>query len=662
MKEFTIKVRTRDFWISLVLGMYAAMGAFISLSREATIDNSPDINLTSSIMLYTRTMYRSFSANRLRSFLFALIVGLFIYLALQIKRSYKERVAELLFSILFASGQLVAMIFKKWGGWYAMMEVMEEIGVAEIQKYRIFMKWSSYVLICYFLVAVMLHFFHKFAEQEIRITTYGKRIHPAVQILMMALCMFVAWLPYFVYFYPGTSNEDTVIMLMEYNEIPSYIQSMSAVQGEDIFITNHHPYILTILFSWFVKLGQHFGDAALGVACYVLIQMMLLALVYAGGLYYIHACGVTRKRMIGTLLLFMFIPVFPMYAICMLKDTFYATFCLIFMLMMHYVARSKGQAFRNVWFTISFFFVACMMILTKVYAMYILLIVGAVYLIKYRQQFVQIIASVMLPVVLYKFVFCGMLLPALNVAPGGLQEALSVPFQQTARYVTEYGDEVTAAEKKAINQILPYKKLAKKYNPELSDPVKKYYNQEATKQDLKAYFKVWRKMFWKHPEVYVESILHNTYQYYDINKISSLVYYKFNDYLQLHDDEGQYSDLYIENKEEYLEQRYAINQLVLFTEKVPIVNVFASIGLWPWLFLFALLYNLKWKKKDEQALILIPLITIAICMVSPDNGNTRYVMPLLYILPFLIPLELLPASSDNKETTVLEQNALEKDV
>ncbi len=96
--------------------------------------------------------------------------------------------------------------------------------------------------------------------------------------------------------------------------------------------------------------------------------------------------------------------------------------------------------------------------------------------------------------------------------------------------------------------------------------------------------------------------MHNTYQYYDINKISSLVYYKFNDYLQLHDKEGQYTDLYVENTEEYLEQRYAINQLVLFSEKVPIVNIFASIGLWPWLFLFALLYNLKWKKKEAQAL------------------------------------------------------------
>ncbi len=649
MKEITIKLKGRDSWISVILGIYGALGAFISLSREATIDNSPDIDLESQIMLYTRTMYRSFSSNRLRTFLFALVIGILVYMVLQFSRTYKERLADLLFSLLFASGQLVAMIFKKWGGWYAMMNAMEESGVAEIQMYRIFLKWSAYVLISYFIVAAMMHFFRNFAEQQEIRGQAGRKIPPVLQILLMAVCMFVAWLPYFIYFYPGTSNEDTVIMIMEYNEIPSYIQTMSAVQADDIFITNHHPYILTLVFSWFIKLGLHFGDICIGVAAYVILQMIALSLVFAGCLYYIRTCGVTTKRMIGALLILMFLPIFPMYAICMLKDTVYATFCLIFIMMMHYVARTKGQAFRKVWFDLAMFAVACMMVLTKVYAMYILLIVGVVYLVKYRRTFAQIIASVILPVILYKVVFCGILLPALNVAPGGIQEALSVPFQQTARYVTEYGDQVTAAEKKAINKVLPYKKLAKKYNPELSDPVKKYYNQEATKQDLKNYFKVWWQMFLKHPEVYVESVLHNTYQYYDINKISSLVYYKFNDYLQLHDKEGQYTYLYVENTEEYLEQRYAINQLVLFSEKVPIVNIFASIGLWPWLFLFALLYNLKWKKKEAQALLLVPLITIAVCMVSPDNGNTRYVMPLLYTLPFLIPLELLPAKADDKK-------------
>ena len=63
MKEITIKLKGRDSWISVILGIYGALGAFISLSREATIDNSPDIDLESQIMLYTRTMYRSFSSS-----------------------------------------------------------------------------------------------------------------------------------------------------------------------------------------------------------------------------------------------------------------------------------------------------------------------------------------------------------------------------------------------------------------------------------------------------------------------------------------------------------------------------------------------------------------------------------------------------------------------
>lgn len=187
------------------------------------------------------------------------------------------------------------------------------------------------------------------------------------------------------------------------------------------------------MFSWFIKLGLHFGDICIGVAAYVILQMIALSLVFAGCLYYIRTCGVTTKRMIGALLILMLLPIFPMYAICMLKDTVYATFCLIFIMMMHYVARTKGQAFRKVWFDLAMFAVACMMVLTKVYAMYILLIVGVVYLVKYRRTFAQIIASVILPVILYKVVFCGILLPALNVAPGGIQEALSVPFQQTAQ-------------------------------------------------------------------------------------------------------------------------------------------------------------------------------------------------------------------------------------
>lgn len=62
-----------------------------------------------------------------------------------------------------------------------------------------------------------------------------------------------------------------------------------------------------------------------------------------------------------------------------------------------------------------------------------------------------------------------------NIEPGGIQEALSLPFQQTARYVKEHEEEVTQEEKEAIKGVLAYNKLGKYYNPKISDPVKATY-------------------------------------------------------------------------------------------------------------------------------------------------------------------------------------------
>jgi hypothetical protein len=608
----------------------------MSLTRTVTELNSPEIDLTNETMVFIRTLYRAISGDRLRTYVFALGIGLVIYMALQLYRSQKERLLLIFYALLFATAQLLAMSFKRVGSWDLLIET-------DLQQFRSMVKWSAYAIACYFLLAVVLEAVKRFFMQQDQQKTFA--LEPGFSWkgwLVTALLLFGAWFPYFIWFYPGTSNEDTVIQMMEYFRIPSYIQSMSPLQGEDIFITNHHPYVLTMLFSLFFRLGLHFGDIAIGVAVYSLVHMCFLALVFSGCLWYIRSAGVSDKRLVCILLVLMFFPIFPLYSICMVKDTIYAAFFLIYVMMMHRIARTKGQVFRKPVFTLALFIVACLMILTKVFAMHILLVVGVIYLVKYRRYFLQVLFAIALPVFLYKALFCAVLLPALNVAPGGIQEALSVPFQQTARYVTEYPEEVTAEEKKAINKILPYKKLAKLYNPELSDPVKKRYNQEATTEDLKAYFQVWFQMFKKHPEVYVASLLNNTYQYYDINKVSSLEYYKFNDYLIRHDKEGIYEELYVLQDEKYVQQRYIVNQVVLILQKIPGVNLFASLGMIPWILLFFVVYNIKWKRKESMALLLLPLLTMAVCMVSPDNGNSRYIMPILYEFPFLFVLELLP--------------------
>lgn len=128
---------------------------------------------------------------------------------------------------------------------------------------------------------------------------------------------------------------------------------------------------------------------------------------------------------------------------------------------------------------------------------------------------------------LYQFAE-GPLASAAGVEPGSVKEMLSVPFQQTARYLKEYPDDVTSKERKAINKILDYDKLAEIYQPDRSDNVKDTYKNK--KGGLKRYFRqAWLPMFFKHPDAYFEATLENTYGYYypfyNCNTLSAYQFY-----------------------------------------------------------------------------------------------------------------------------------------
>ena len=145
---------------------------------------------------------------------------------------------------------------------------------------------------------------------------------------------------------------------------------------------------------------------------------------------------------------------------------------------------------------------------------------------------------------------------------------------------------------------------------------------------------------------YVESFLNNTYQYYDINKQSDLEYYQFDEFLQEEDEEGTYTYFYVKHPRRFETARYVIHQVVLATQKTPLLNIFTSLGMLPWIMVFFLLYNLWRGRRRDLALLAVPFLTIAVCLVSPDNGNSRYVMPMFYLLPFLFALELLPGEDE----------------
>ena len=621
--------------LSFIMGIICSVGIQLSLVAVATEENS-EIDFSNDLIVAVRTFYLSMRSSRLTLVLLAICLAVIIYQGSKILLEKWQCVVLMVFSAFFSFMQVIAISLKE-------DDSLEYVYGSGVNIIRSLFHGLCLAIVTYMILKIVVVLIRRYCIQ--------KAIAPSKitwkNSLIMGGLFVIAWIPYYILFFPGTANVDTVVQLMQSFEIPSYINKITTIHPPETYYTNHHPFATTMLFELFFKLGLNvFGDINIGVAIYVFLHMLFLAAVFTVALQYLRHIGITKKRLLFIQLVIMFLPIFPMYAICMVKDTLFSAFLLLLMIMMYEVARTNGECFKKWWFDLFLALDCALIMLTKNYGMYIIIIVAIVYAITYRKYILQVLASFVPIILVYQFLWVSVLLPLWNVAPVGKQEALSVPFQQTARYVSEHGEEVTEEEKEAINGVLPYDKLKKLYEPMLSDWVKEKFNQDASSEDMSRYFNAWWKMFLKHPDVYIESILNNTYEYWYIDKISDLEYYEFEPYLQKHDPDKQYEELYVTNNYNTGGERFAVYQLILMLEKTPVVNIFASLGLLPWLILFMIIFNIFQKRGKYILTYLVPVIIYAICMVSPDNGNSRYIMPVIFALPYLIALLFRPISDE----------------
>lgn len=621
--------------LSFIMGIICSVGIQLSLVAVATEENS-EIDFSNDLIVAVRTFYLSMRSSRLTLVLLAICLAVIIYQGSKILLEKWQCVVLMVFSAFFSFMQVIAISLKE-------DDSLEYVYGSGVNIIRSLFHGLCLAIVTYMILKIVVVLIRRYCIQK---ALAPSKITWKNSLIMGGLFV-IAWIPYYILFFPGTANVDTVVQLMQSFEIPSYINKITTIHPPETYYTNHHPFATTMLFELFFKLGLNvFGDINIGVAIYVFLHMLFLAAVFTVALQYLRHVGITKKRLLFIQLVIMFLPIFPMYAICMVKDTLFSAFLLLLMIMMYEIARTNGESFKKWWFDLFLALDCALIMLTKNYGMYIIIIVAIVYAITYRKYILQVLASFMPIILVYQFLWVSVLLPLWNVAPVGKQEALSVPFQQTARYVSEHGEEVTEEEKEAINGVLPYDKLKKLYEPMLSDWVKEKFNQDASSEDMSRYFSAWWNMFLKHPDVYIESILNNTYEYWYIDKISDLEYYEFEPYLQKHDPDKQYEELYVTNNYNTGGERFAVYQLILMLEKTPVVNIFASLGLLPWLILFMIIFNIFQKRGKYILIYLVPVIIYAICMVSPDNGNSRYIMPVIFALPYLIALLFRPISDE----------------
>ena len=549
-----------------------------------------------------------------------------LYFLPRLRATGLERGLAACFGVLFTFMQMIGWSYDTYGSWDALFG-------SRFILLRAAIIFAGRVL----LSSCLVLYAFRLADRLTAASGGGAFRFSWKRYLLAAGLVVLCWLPYYILFFPGLGNPDTSMQIAWYLHYPTEWLQYSAVRGPEVYATNHHPYFTTLLYGAFAKIGLLLdGNIFYGVALYCLCQMLVMALVLTGVWFYLRRLGLPgRSCKVGLVFTALF-PLCPLYAITMLKDTLFGLVCLTFSILLFEVARTRGERLKHNWFCGLLILNGLLVALTKNQGVYFVA-AAAVFCLIFCRRRLRAAVSLVLPVVLFQFVWLQVLLPTWNVAPGGRQEVLGPLFQQTARYVVMYPEDVTGEEADAIRAVIDYDHLAELYVPTLSDDVKFTYNQDATEEELSAYFQAWARMLRRHPDAYLQALLNNVYGSFYLGHQTALSYTDFDNR-----EVADYPELVVE-KTPLLERVQPIAQILLAAvQRVPGVGLLFCVGFYPWVVLFLFLDVLR-RKQYVQILAQLPaILSVAVLLVSPVSGSYRYAMPMIFMLPLLIGLRLLP--------------------
>lgn len=437
---------------------------------------------------------------------------------------------------------------------------------------------------------------------------------------------------YMLAFYPIVLSPDPSFQIkMYFNEHTKYIDWVIQ-RDPEIFMTSHHPVFQTYMIGFCLSLGRFLVNDNFGLFLYTLIQSLIYSSVLAYTIKYMSNNGIKSRNRLIVLGMYLIIPMYLLYSMSAVKDTLYTAFMILFILKVFDIIKNYKEINLSYKYIAVLYFIMLFIGLFRHNGVYVIALTIFVLIFYTRKNALKILISFFAFFVSI-YAFDKVLIPYLGISDGSAREMLSVPFQQTARLVSEKPDFYNEEDIKIIDYILKYDTLASRYNPDLADPVKNEYNKNTTKEDLKDYFYVWFKGLKKHPDIYVDATLNNTYGFFYPDKHNWYIYARYDKRVT---DNGLVDYHY--NKLSFL--RAFIDGYANTVPYIPIIGAVSNIALNTWAVLILAAYLINTKNK-RFLISLLPLFgSILFCFIGPANTYFRYTMPYIFALPVLTVLLL----------------------
>lgn len=454
--------------------------------------------------------------------------------------------------------------------------------------------------------------------------------HRYFRMFLYGSCIMILWSPWMVLCFPGNMNYDTGTSILFH-------------LGIDRSNVNN-PFFQNFIFGMVYRLGCLLGNIDIGVFLYVLCQSMLWAMLLGLSLSHLDNLGAPRAWVLSLLALYSFCPYFPLYAITIGKDSNFTVAALAFAtVLMLYMSQGKNclEDWKK---TAILSALVILMGLLKNHGTWIGIGCLIVYSIRYVKQKKSLLKplSIAIAVIL---AFTSFLPSVLGVPKTMTRESMSLPLQQTARYVLSHSDEVTDEEREAIDTVVPYDMLSQ-YNPVRSDPVKTCVRDDVSKWDWLAYLRVWLKQMFIHPGTYLEAFYFQTYGYYSTDAIAGAMPMRKWGY-DINGDIFSMTRIKPTHEDEKLWLAMDIDKWVM---NIPLLGKFQKIGIYTWILITSIAYLLS-RKKNWWLICLLPsIITMVGCCLTAVNGYPRYALSAAVMIPVMASCALFASNIEKPQT------------
>lgn len=421
--------------------------------------------------------------------------------------------------------------------------------------------------------------------------------------------IFVCWLPYFLYEYPGIMTADSIVQ---------YEQVIGAIP-----YSNHHPVAHTLCISLFYHIGKMFTSYPnAAISFYTVAQMVIMALCCGKVTATLHKIG---KGAAAAIIFYALVPFNAVFAVTIWKDVPFAGIVMLFVCHVYSVVTGERGRLSYVKFVI--LGILLCLFRTNGFIAFCLFMPFALLLMK--NVWKQLLCSGVL-VIGVVMLIKGPVMSSFNVAQADFTESLSVPIQQVARVLVN-DRELTEKEKAQIAAVIDTTYIHELYAPDFADNMKELVragHPEVIENNKGEYLGLWLSLLTKYLGDYVNAWfdLVGGYIYPDVSlRVGDIDGIMSNDY-------GLIPTPRIGGKA-IVKGKEILIKLGSF---LPLYGMLWSIGAYTWAAVFILIFLLINKKNKLTLAVLMPLAIVATLLIAAPVLDFRYGYALVMSMPVIV--------------------------